>query len=260
MKIMASGPITLWQIDGAKKETVTGFIFLGFKISADGDCNHEIKRWLLLRRKTMTKLDSVLKSRDITLLTKVHTSQSYGFSSSHVWVWELDHKEGWAPKNWCFWNVVLEKTFESPLDCKEIKPVNPNGNQSWIFIGRTDADTEVLILWPSDARSWLTGKDPHAWKDWGQEKRVTGDEMVGWHHWLNGPWVWASSGSCNGQGSLVCCIPWGRKKLDATEQLNWTELNFSRVEAHGTWHMIRSRGQCWDCSSFQTNSNVLFAE
>ena len=108
MKIMASGPITLWQIDGAKKETVTGFIFLGFKISADGDCNHEIKRWLLLRRKTMTKLDSVLKSRDITLLTKVHTSQSYGFSSSHVWVWELDHKDCWALKNWCFWIVVLE--------------------------------------------------------------------------------------------------------------------------------------------------------
>ena len=125
MKIMASGPITSWQIDREKKETVTGFIFLGSKISVDGDCSHEIKRWLLLRRKAMTDLDSVLKSRDITLLTKVHISQSYDFSCSHVWVWELDHKEGWAPKNWCFRTVVLEKTLESPLDCKEIKPVNP---------------------------------------------------------------------------------------------------------------------------------------
>ena len=125
MKIMASGPITSWQIDGEKKETVTGFIFSGSKISVDGDCSHEIKRWLLLRRKAMTNLDSILKSRDITLLTKVHISQSYGFSSSHVWVWELDHKEGWGPRNWCFRTVVLEKTLESPLDCKKIKQVNP---------------------------------------------------------------------------------------------------------------------------------------
>ena len=125
MKIMASGPITSWQIDREKNETVTGFIFLGSKISVDGDCSHEIKRWLLLRRKAMTDLDSVLKSRDITLLTKVHISQSYDFSCSHVWVWESDHKEGWAPKNWCFRTVVLEKTLESPMDCKEIKPVNP---------------------------------------------------------------------------------------------------------------------------------------
>ena len=122
MKIMPSSPITSWQTDGETMETVTDFIFLGFKISADGDCNHEIKRWLLLRRKTMTKLDSVLKSRDITLLTKVHTSQSYGFSSSHVWVWELDYKESWVPKKWWFRTMVL-KTLESPLDCKEIQPI-----------------------------------------------------------------------------------------------------------------------------------------
>ena len=113
------------------------------------------------------------------------SSQGYGFSSSHVWMWELDHKESWAPKNWCFWTVVLEKTLESPLDCKAIKPVHPKGNQSWIFIGRTDVET--LILWPPDAKNWLIWKDPDAGKDWGQrEKEATEDEMVGWHHQLNG--------------------------------------------------------------------------
>ena len=122
---------------------------------------------LLLGRKVMTNLDSILKSRDITLPTKTH-SQSYGFSSSHVQMWELDHKESWVPKNWCFWNVVLEKSIESPLDCKEIKPVNPKGNQPWIFIGRSYAEAEALIHWPPDTKSWLTAKDPNAGKDWGQ--------------------------------------------------------------------------------------------
>ena len=113
------------------------------------------------------------------------SSQSYDFSSSHVWMWELDYKESWAPKNWCFWTVVLEKTLESPLDCKKIQPVNPKGNQSWILIGKTDA--EIPILWPSDAKNWLLGRDPDAGQDWGQEeKRTTEDEMVGWHHWLDG--------------------------------------------------------------------------
>ena len=139
-KIMASGPITSWQIDG---ETVADFIFGGSKITADGDCSHEIKRHLLLERKAMTKLVIVLKSRDITLPTKVPSSQSYGFSSGHVWMWELDCKEGWALKNWCFWTVVLEKTLESPFNCKEIKPVHPKGNQSWTFIGRTDAELKL---------------------------------------------------------------------------------------------------------------------
>ena len=115
------------------------------------------------------------------------SSQSYVFSSSHVRIWELDYKESWAPKNWCFWTVVLEKTFESPLDCKEIKVVNPKGNQSWIFIGRTDAEAKALILWPHNAKNWLIWKDPDAGKDWGQEEQgTTGDEMVGWHHRLNG--------------------------------------------------------------------------
>ena len=185
-------PITSWQIEGEKREAVTDFIFLGSTITADGDCKHEIKRHLLLGRKAMTNLDSVLKSRDHFSL-KGPYSQSYGFSSSHVWMWELDHKEDWAPKNWCFQVVVLKKTLESLLDSKAIKPVNPKGNQSWIFIRRTDA--EALILWPPDVNSWLTGKDPDAVNDWGQEEK----EMRQWVRWLDGTsaqwtWVWANSG------------------------------------------------------------------
>ena len=156
-KIMASGPITSWQIDGETMETVREFIFFGFKITADGDCSHEIKRCLLLGRKAMTNLDSILKSRDITLLTKVCIVKAMVFSNNHVWMWEFDHKESWVLKDWCFWTVVLEKTLESPLDCKEIKPVNPKGNQSWIFIGRTDVEAETPILWPPDAKNWLIG-------------------------------------------------------------------------------------------------------
>ena len=115
------------------------------------------------------------------------SSQGYGFSSGHVWMWELDYKESWALKNWCFWTVVLEKTLESPLDCREIQPVHLKGNQSWVFIGRPDAEAETPILWPPDAKSWLIGKDPAAGRDWGQEEKgTTEDEMAGWHHWLNG--------------------------------------------------------------------------
>ena len=138
-------------------------------------------------KKSFDKLGSILKSRDITLLTKGLSSESYGFSSGHVWMWQLDHKESWVLKNWCFWTVVLEKMLESPLDCKEIQPVNPKGNQSWIFTGRTDANTEASILWPPDMKNWLTGQDPDAGKDWRQgEKGMTKAEMVGWHHRLNG--------------------------------------------------------------------------
>ena len=154
-------------------EIVADFIFLDSKITADDDCSHEMKRCLLLGRKAMTNLGSELKSRDVTLLTKVclvKASQITGFSSNHVWMWELDHKEGWVPKNWCFWTVVLGKTLESPLDCKEIKSVNPKGNQPWIFIGRTEAESDTPILWSTDVKSWLTGKAPDAVKDWGQEE------------------------------------------------------------------------------------------
>ena len=186
-KIMASGPITLWQIDRESVETVGDFIFLGSKITVDGDCSHEIKRCLLLGRKVMTYLDSILKSRHY-FVNKVPSSQGYGFSSSHVWMWELDYKESWPLKNWCFWTLVLEKTLESPLDIKVMKPVHPKGDQSWVFIGRTDAEAETPILWPSDVKSWLICKAPEAGKDWGQEeKEATEDEMVGWHHRLNGP-------------------------------------------------------------------------
>ena len=141
-------------------------------------------------------------------------SQSYGFSSSHVQMWELDHK-AWALKNWCFRTVVLEKTLESPLDCKEIKPVNPKGNQSWIFIGRTDAEAKALILWLPDAKSQIIGKDPETGKDWGQEEKgTTKDEMVGWYHRLNGHEFEQTPGDGEGQGSLAYCSPRGHKESD----------------------------------------------
>ena len=179
-KIMASGPITSWQIDG---ETVTDFPFLGSKITADGDCSHEIER---LACSLEEKLRHNIKKQRRYFANKGPSSQSYGFSNSHVWMWELDYKENWAPKNWCFWTVLL-KTLESPLDSKEIQPVHPKGNQSWIFIVRTGAEVETLILWPPDAKNWLIWKDPDAGKYWRQEKKgTTEDEMVGWHHRLNG--------------------------------------------------------------------------
>ena len=134
------------------------------------------------------------------------SSQSYGFSRSHVWMWELDYKESWVPKNWCFWTVVLEKTFESSFDCKEIQPVNPNGNQSQISIGRTDGEAETPILWPPDA-NWLIWKDPGTGKDWRQEEKgMTEDEMVGWHHWLDGRESEWTPGVGDGQEGLACCI------------------------------------------------------
>ena len=147
-------------------------------------------------------------------------SQSYGFSSSHVWMWQLDHKEGWVPKNWCFRTVVLAKTLESPVDSKEIKLVSPTGNQPWIFIGRADAEAEAPILWPPDVKSWLIGKDPDAEKDWRQEEKgARGDEMVGRHFWLNGYESEQNPGNSREQGCLVCCSPWGCKGSDRT---NWT--------------------------------------
>ena len=152
-------------------------------------------------------------------------SQGYGFSSGHVWMLEVDYKESWVPKNWCFWTFVLEKTLESPLDCKEIQPVHPK-DQSWVFIGRTDFEAETLIFWEPDAKNWLIWKDPDVEKDWGQEEKgTTEDEMVGWHHQLNGHWFGWTPGVGYGQGSLACCSSWGRKESDMTEQpeLNWTE-------------------------------------
>ena len=179
-------------------------LFWGAKITVDGDCSHEIKIHSLLGRKAMTNLDSILKSRDISLPTKAHLVKGVVFPV--VMYGELDYKESWAPKNWQFWTVLLEKTFESPLDSKEIKPVNPKGNQPWIFVGRTDAETP--ILWPPDLKRLFIGKDADAGQDWGQEEKgTTEDEMIGRHHWLNGHEFEQSLGASEGQGSLACCSP-----------------------------------------------------
>ena len=167
--------------------------------------------------------------------------------SSHVWMWELDYKEGWAPKNWCFRIVVLEKTLEGPLDSKEIKAVHPKGNQSWIIIGRTGADAETPILWPPDMKSWLRGKDPDVGKDWRQEKMgMTEDEMVGWHHQLNGPESEQAPGVGDGQGGLACCSPRGRKELDTTEWLNWTDWYIYFDVLMYTWLLSSIFMQVWN--------------
>ena len=223
---MASGPITSQQIAEEKVETATNFIFLGSKITEDGGCSHEIKRHLLLGRKTMINLDRILKSRDITLLTKGPLVKAMVFPIVVYW-YELNHKEGRVPKNWCFRTVVLEKTLESPLDCK-IKPVNPKGNQSWIFIRRTNAEAETPILWPHDAKSQLSGKDSDAGKDWGQEEKGTiEDEMVEWHHQLNGHEFEQTPGDSERQGSLVCCSSQGCKELVMTQRLSSNNLSRS---------------------------------
>ena len=168
-------------------ETVTDFIFGGSKITAVGDCSHEIKRHLLLGRKAITKLDSMWKSRDMTLPTKVRLVNALVFPVLMYGCESWTIKESWAPRNWCFWTVVLEKTLENPLDCKELQLVNPKGNQSWIFFGRTDVEAETPILWPPDAKNWLVGKDPDAGKDWRWEENETiEDKMVGSHPWLYG--------------------------------------------------------------------------
>ena len=175
----------------------------------------------------MTNLNSILKKTETLLCWQRSVWSNYGFSSSHVKMWELDHKEGGVLKNRYFWIVVLEKTLESSLDCKEIQRVHPKGNQSWIFIGRTDVEAETPILWPPDRKSWLIWKDPDAGKDWGQEKGMTEEEMVGWHHWQTGHGFGWTLGVGDGQGGLACCSPWGCKEWDMTERLNWTELNWS---------------------------------
>ena len=162
------------------------------------------------------------------LANKGPSSQGYGFSSGHVWMRELGYKQSWAPKNWCFWTVVLEKTLESPLDGKEIQLVHSIGDQSWVFFRRTDAEAETPILWPPHAKSWLTGKDPDAGRDWGQEEKgMTEDEMAGWHHWLNGHESRWTLGVGDGQGGLSCCDSRDHKESDTTERLNWIELNWT---------------------------------
>ena len=190
------------------KEYMADFIFLGSKITVDCDCSHEIQRHLFLGRKAMKKLDSIFKSRDITLPTKIHIVKAmifpvvmYGYES---WtIKKAERRRIDAFELWC-WSRLLRVPWTAR------RSVNPKGNQSWIFIGRTDDEAEGPMLWPLDAKNWLTGKDSDAGKDWKQKKGMTEDEMVGWHHWLDG------------HESLVCCNPWGHKELDTTERLNWS--------------------------------------
>ena len=168
-------------------------------------------------KKSYDKLRQHIKKQRQHFAERGSYSQSCGFSTSHVWMWELDHEESWVPKNWCFQTEVLEKTLESPLDSKKIKPVNPKENQPWIFIGRTDAEADTTILWPPDVKSWLTRKDTDAKNDWGQEEKgVTEDEMVKWHHWLSGHEFEQTPGAIERQHRLVCCSPWSCKESDTT--------------------------------------------
>ena len=220
-----SGPITSWEIDGETVEIVADFILGSSKITTDGDCSHEIKRCLFLERKVMTNLDSILTSRDITLPTKVHLVKAVVFPVvmyvCESWTAKkAEHRTIDAFDLWC-WRRLLRL-----LDCKEVQQVHPKGDQSWVFIRRTDAEAETPVLWPPHVKSWLIGKDPDAGRDWGQEEKgTTEDEMAGWHHRLDGHEFEWTPGVGDGQGGLVCCDSWGRKELNMTEWLNWTELN-----------------------------------
>ena len=232
---MASGPITSWQIGGETMETVTDFILGDSKITTDGDCSHEIKRRLLLGRQVMTNLD--IKKQRHYFADKGPSSQSYGFSSSHVWTWELDYKESWALKNWCFWTVLLEKTLESPLDCKEIKSVNPKGNQSWIFIGRTNAESwnsNTLATWFEEPTHW---KRPWCWE--GLRAGGEGDDR-GWDGWMATPtqwtWVWVNSGSWWWAGRPGVLWFMGSQRI-WTQFSDWTKTKKKRKEMLISWRM-----------------------
>ena len=215
---MASSPITSWQIDGKKVEAVTDFLFLGSKSLQMVTAAMKLEDTCFLARK-LCKTKHFRKQRH-----HFTNKGPYSLSSSHVWMWPyVDDKEGRLPKNWCFQTVVL-KTLETLLDIKEIIPVNPKETQPWLFMGRTDV--EATILGPLDANSRLTGKDPDAGKDWRQKKKVTEDEMVGWHHWLDGHEFEQTPGVGDGQGSLSCYSPWSHKESDMTWRLNnkWPKL------------------------------------
>ena len=211
---MASGPIISWQIDGETIETVT--LFWGAPKSLQ--MVTETTKLRVPWKKSYDQPRQHIKKQRHYFANKGPSSQGYGFSSSHVWMWELDYKESWLPKNWCFWTMVLEKILESPLDCKQIKPVHPKGNQFWILIGRTDDKAEIPILWPPDVKNCLIWKDSDAGRDWGQEEKGT----TGWDGWMASPtrwtWVCVNSGSWWWTGR-----PGVRKELDMTERLNWTD-------------------------------------
>ena len=211
-----------WGNNGNSKN----FIFLGYKITENGDYTYDIKRHLLLGRKAMTNLAHSKAER--LLCQQSPYSQSYGPSSTHVWIWELDHKEDWVVKNWCFLTVVLEKTLESPLDCEEIQPVYPKENQPWIFIGKTDAEAEASILWPPDGKSWFIGNDWNAEKDWRQEEKgTTQDDMAGWHHQLNGHEFEQALGNDEGQG-IWCSAVHGVTKSQ-TPLSYWTTTKLAII-------------------------------
>ena len=230
-KIMASGPITpCIYIGNQWKQWYTLFFWVpkSLQMTTAAMKLKDTYSW----KESYDQPRQHIKKQRHYFVNKGPSSQGYGFSSSHVWMWELDYKQSWA-QNWCFWTVVFEKTLESPLDCKKIQPVHPKGNQSWIFIGKIDVEAETPILWPPDEKSWLIWKDPNAGRDWGQEEKGTiEDEMAGWYHGLNGCEFEWTLGVGDGQGGLACCSSWGHKESDTTEQLNWTEL--------GGWE-----GTCW---------------
>ena len=225
---MTSGPITSWQIDGETVETVRDFIFWSFKITADGDCSHEIKRCLLLGMKVMTNLDSILKSRDITLPTKVPLVKAmvflvvmYGCKS---WTTKkAEHQRIDAFELWCWRRLLRVPWTERRWKQSILKEINPEYSLEGLML--------KLQLWPPDVKNWLIGKDPNAVKHWRQEKGMTEDEMVGWHHWLNGHEFEQAPGVGDGQGSLACCSSCSCKGLDTTE-LKWTESNFTRTHSH----------------------------
>ena len=224
-----------------KQWKLSDFIFWGSKITADGDCSHEIKRCLLLRRKVMTNLDSILKSRDITLLTKVRLVKAMVFPvvmyGCESWtVKKAKRQRIDAFELWCW------RRLESPLDCKEIQPVHSKGDQSWVFFGRNDAIAETPLLWPPHAKSWLIGKDSDDARDWGQEEKgTTEDEMSKWHHWLDGRNSEWTPGVGDGQGVLACCSSWGHRESNMTERLNWTELMLVKIEGERRrgWQRMR---------------------
>ena len=213
----------------------SGWLYLG---GLQSHCRWWLQPW---NKKTLTPCKKYydqsrqhIKKQRYYFANKGPSSQGYGFSNSHVWMWVLDCKESWVLKNWCFWTVVLEKTLESPLDCKEIQPVHPK-DQSWVFLGRTDVEAETPILWPSHVKSWLIWKDPDAWKDWGQEKKgTTEDEMVGWHHQLEGHGSGWTPGVGDGQGAWRAAVH-GVTESDTTEWLNWTELSYLQMIDNALW-------------------------
>ena len=225
---MASGPIISWQIDGETMETVRDFIFLGSKITADGDCSHEIKRCVLLGRKVMTNLDSILKSRDITLTTKFHLVKAMVFPvvvyGCQSWtIKKAEHRRINAFVLWC-WRKLSRVPWTAR---RSSQPVHPKGDQSWVFIGRTDSEAETPILWPPDAKSWFIWKDPDAGKDWGQEEKgMTEDEMVGWHQRLNGHGFGWTPGVSDGQRGLASCCSCCGKESYMTEWLKWTDAGY----------------------------------